>query len=363
MTILKQLHITSDNLPAKSERVVQAAGALQLMLSRNSKTLFEYTKKTLGVANPRAWGDYFSWAGNTPRRSGTSFQGRFDFWAGNAKFETIPFMTRSGCLVFPWYAEDDFVYVSDYTYSYLDRVSITELFPIFPSNLRAMLAEECADSAAEEYWGQYSLILAECKILNKHREHLHTKNYENLDDLDLDEEVQDWSWNCNTAPKTKTVLKETTNSIKEETPMTTTKSTIKSGMVNANKDALAAVAYLNAGRASNKLIKEACRPILNAMFKPTFMQKLGMKLFKMENPVDVALKSTMSDLICAQLVQAIIEIKGVEDQHVRTVAQSGITYAGLKVSELIPFEKAMDDVVAKISEGAAGIVGNLKKNK
>ncbi|AJF40804.1 hypothetical protein AVV29_gp036 [Vibrio phage phi 3] len=134
-------------------------------------------------------------------------------------------------------------------------------------------------------------------------------------------------------------------------------------MINVNKDALKEVGYLNAGRASNKVIKEACRPLLNLMFQPTFVQKLGMKIFKMENPVDVALKSAVSDVFCAQLVQLIIELRGVENENVREVAKAGIVYSGLQLSQSIPLEEAIDKVVEVLEKEAGEIVSKMQGKK
>lgn len=151
-----------------------------------------------------------------------------------------------------------------------------------------------------------------------------------------------------------------TFTLKEEKEDMTKASQVKTGMYEVNKDAAIEVGYLNAGRASNKLIKEAARPLLNVMFKPTFMQKIAMKLFKMENPVDVALKHGASDFFCAQLVQAVIEIKGVENEQVRKVTKAGIVQSGYELSKAIPFEDAIDKVVSHLENGASDIAKKLK---
>lgn len=167
--------------------------------------------------------------------------------------------------------------------------------------------------------------------------------------------------NTNGAPEYKNnwVSEEFTKQESED--MKNTKFT--SGMFQTNKEALKEVGYLNAGRASNKILKEAVSPFVRMAFKPNFMQRVAMKLFKIENPADRLLKSEYSDLICAQLAQAIIELRGVENEHVREVAKAGIVYSTLKISEKFPLEEMMDKAVDVIEKESKDVVAKIKDRK
>lgn len=337
---------------------------IQHMLSNNMQGLWEHSKGIIGGKGD----NYFQWAESKPSKAGFDFKHRLDFWAiKSGSYEPVAFLDTQGKLVFPWFIHENTVYCTYLEDSTQVQYPLTRIMPVFPNALRAMLTKECAPGAAVKFWGMYRIVQ---EYVNKLDDRHRTKWLKGNPTTSFDE-----GWHIEPTPNESEAIDELNSNDPLFTPefieqLPTTKkeestmskaSQVKTGMIETNKDALKAVAYLNAGRASNKLIKESLRPMLNMMFKPTFMQKIGMKLFKMENPVDVALKSTMSDLFCAQLAQAIVELKGVENEHVREVTKSGITYAGLKVSELVPFEQAMDDVVAKLEQGAEGIVSKISK--
>lgn len=128
---------------------------------------------------------------------------------------------------------------------------------------------------------------------------------------------------------------------------------IGGGMVAANKQAFGMAASMQTGRANNKVIKEAVRPLVKLMFKPSFMQRILAKLFKTENPIDKFLDSPYGSLFAAQLAQGIVTMKGVENENVKKVTVGGIAYAYNELAdEIVPLEKAIDSVVDKISEAA-----------
>lgn len=141
------------------------------------------------------------------------------------------------------------------------------------------------------------------------------------------------------------------------------KKSFTKGMFQTNKDALKQVGYLNAGRASNKVLKEAVSPFIRMAFKPSFMQRMVMKMLKIQDPAEKLLQSEYSDVVCSQLAQAIIELKGVEDEHVREVTKAGIVYSSLKLSEKIPFEEMMDKAVDKITEQSESVFKKIKESK
>ncbi|ASV43515.1 hypothetical protein [Vibrio phage JSF12] len=289
--------------------------------------------------------DFYRWAKTAPSKHGFSYLQRFDYWAGFTN------TSSKGKVLFMFIDEDvdpapcipttrdgnraTVVSLVDMK-SYV--VSIYNLMPVFPNSLTT-------DGMLRAYNELVHLINTTKEPISKSAEEV---DYfaQNIAKVSKPEQ-----------PPTGSQIKQTTEETEEM------KKSVATNMINVNKDALKEVGYLNAGRASNKVIKEACRPLLNLMFKPTFMQKLGMKIFKMENPVDVALKSAVSDVFCAQLVQLIIELRGVENENVREVAKAGIVYSGLQLSQSIPLEEAIDKVVEVLEKEAGEIVSKMQGKK
>ncbi|BBL19219.1 hypothetical protein KIT04_050 [Vibrio phage KIT04] len=373
--------------------------------------IFENSRGIISV--PINYKTYYSWAKNLPSKHGFSFDKRFDFWAESKKgMEGVAFVNTSNQVVFPLYRRDDTIRCVHLPSGKLMGYDIEQLMPVFP---RAVY--ESLHKSDHKAFKEFQKKVAELCDIRSHwlqgkgtypsNGHLDTDyegsitpaEQEAVSELEK-ESMTTWAtvgrrgmggnpftekrdqnpWAVKHDDSNdsnmfitremleKAIVKErkevsaTLNKDKLEGKEDMTKATqVKAGMINVNKEALKQVGYLNAGRASNKLIKESIRPLLNAMFKPTFMQKIAMKLFKMENPVDVALKSGMSDLLCAQMVQAIVEIKGVDNPYVREVTQAGITQAGYELSKAIPFEDAIDKVVANLEKGAEGIVSKISK--
>ena len=130
----------------------------------------------------------------------------------------------------------------------------------------------------------------------------------------------------------------------------------KDNFVNTQKEVFAEVVALQAGRASNKAVKEAMRPLIKAAFKPTLMQRVAMKLFKIQDPTEKLLESPASDLVCAQLVQLLLDVRGVENEKVRTVAKGAIVYSANELANKVPFEEAVDSVIKKLEASADKIV-------
>lgn len=131
---------------------------------------------------------------------------------------------------------------------------------------------------------------------------------------------------------------------------------VGTGMIDANKTAFGMAAQMQTGRANNKVIKEAVRPLVKLMFKPTFMQRLLAKVFRTENPIDKFLDSPYGSLFAAQMAQAVVTARGVENEKVKAVTVGGIAYAYNELGDLIPLEKTIDDVVSKLTEAAEKVV-------
>lgn len=375
------------------------------------QAIFEASRGIISI--PRNHGTYFDWARQKPSKHGFKFDARFDFWAESKKgMEGVAFINNNGEVFMPIYRDGGVVYAVHLASGQKHALDMEHLMPLFP---RCVI--QVIDKGKKKYFHAFQDQIS--NICDARTDWLNGKGtypcnggrldpsyngrvtpaeqeaLSELDDDDMQIRVKnDHSWatvgrrgmgndprNQNKNPwvastpegnqfitremldkaMVQTQKEQTTLKSEKGTEDMTKTSQVKTGMANANKEALKQVSYLNAGRASNKLIKESVRPLLNVMFKPTFMQRIAMKLFKMENPVDVALKSGLSDLACAQIVQAIVEIKGVENEYVREVTQAGITQAGYELSKAIPFEDAIDKVVANLEKGAEGIVAKISK--
>lgn len=311
----------------------------QNLNSTRNNTKRVVAQRVLGIIKEQgnSLRDFWDVAEKRPYRSGSDYTKRVDFWARkNSSNPAILFFSKEEReIVFPWFIYNDEAYCSSVLSGHRFIIPITNLLPLFPAAVREAggygIAHELTKTAEE---------------LNSLREEFHSKikpsQYETLDDLNID---------YNNNPFTEE---------KQEEDMSK-ETTVKSTLVETHKNVIKEVGYLNGGRASNKLMKEAVRPLLNAMFKPTFMQKLGMKVFNLKNPVEEALNHPASDFFCAELANLIVEIKGVENKHVRKVSQAGITYSSLELSRLIPFEEAMDKVVEHLEQGATKIVDKMEK--
>lgn len=129
------------------------------------------------------------------------------------------------------------------------------------------------------------------------------------------------------------------------------------GTMAANKTAFGMAAQLQGGRVSNKAVKEAVRPLIKLMFKPSFMQRLLAKVFKRENPIDTFIDSPYGSLFASNMAQLALDIKGVpEDSKARLVVIGGIAHAYNELGDLIPVEKTIDEVVKKLTEAADKVV-------
>ncbi len=383
--------------------------------------IFEASRGIISI--PRNHGTYWDWARQKPSKHGFKFDARFDFWAESKKgMEGVAFINNYGEVFMPIYRRDGVVYAVHLASGQKHALDMEHLMPLFPRCVVQVIDKgkkkyfhafqdqisNICDARTDWLNGKGTYPCNGGRLDPGYNGRVTPAEQEALSELDEDDmylstpgSKDSWATvgrrgmgndprNQNKNPWVVTdsqptlsqrikasnaamvglgdaMAKAAATTISNETILKGTEdmtktSQVKTGMANANKEALKQVSYLNAGRASNKLIKESVRPLLNVMFKPTFMQRIAMKLFKMENPVDVALKSGLSDLACAQIVQAIVEIKGVENEYVREVTQAGITQAGYELSKAIPFEDAIDKVVANLEKGAEGIVAKISKN-
>ncbi|QKN84802.1 hypothetical protein KNV05_gp153 [Vibrio phage River4] len=371
---------------------------LSKILRDKYEAIFEASRGIISV--PRGYGTYWDWAVQKPSKHGFKFDARFDFWAESKKgMEGVAFI-HNGQVFMPIYRDGYVVYAVHLASGQKHALDMEHLMPLFPRAVCQTLNKEqtrmfndfqdqisnICDARTDwlngkgtytqgqldpDYTG--SLTPCEQEAISELDEDM-TNTWATVGRRGMGGRIQDKKpnpWVTSNPDRNLFITQEMLEKAmhKEQTTLKSEKGTedmtkatqVKTGMINVNKEALKQVGYLNAGRASNKLIKESVRPLLNVMFKPTFMQKIAMKLFKMENPVDVALKSGLSDLLCAQMVQAIVEIKGVENEYVREVTQAGITQAGYELSKSIPFEDAIDKVVANLEKGAEGIVSKISK--
>lgn len=117
------------------------------------------------------------------------------------------------------------------------------------------------------------------------------------------------------------------------------------------------IASLNAGRVSNKVVKEAMRPLVALLFKPTWTQKLAMKLTGAKNPLDEFMNTPYADFLCAQLFKAVIDMREVANVHVKKTANSAVIYAGLKVTEELPVEDLIDKAIKQVTDATSAALG------
>lgn len=393
-----------SNIPKGYGLTESAIQNMESVLSGELDCLHATTKSTIGAQGD----DFFEWSGKHPKRNGTEYVSRVDFWASKSStFEAVPFVTENARIVFPWFIHNGVAFCSDLTDTKGCSVPVAKLLPMFPRDVKEFTHDYLPRSVEAKfnlYFGRVMLVVKDMDTLRT-KWLAGTAEYETpeaISELDEDNSTERsrrneqaaydrrtrplhahnirGNWNPTPTPDV-TIERDllvagtitgrwkeenenksnTPKSIKEENNTMTKSSQVKSNIVDTHKDALKAVGYLNGGRASNKLTKEAVRPMLNAMFKPNFMQRIGMKLFGLKNPVEVALQHPASDFFCAELANLIVEIKGVENEHVREVSKAGIVYSGMELSKLIPFEEAMDKVVAHLEDGAGKVVEKMKK--
>lgn len=326
-------------------------------LKAEKELIANVTSKSLRDCKQETWQQYCSLLPQNDHLR------RFKFWSSDKRGQQpVLFWTYQLGFVEAVDMQDSYVKVVQWSTGTVHLVNFKKMIPIFWNRMLPVLA------------GQHKATKSDVQQLVQFRQRFRQDPNlvnEKMDDL---EETKTFTvnkqpdWDTNPFEKFTVSMQDAARAmnnfnkveILEETNMTKA-TNIKNGMVETNKEALKAVGFLNAGRASNKVIKEAMRPLLMAMFKPTFMQSMAMKLTGMQNPVEKALEHEAADLFCAELAQLIIELRGVENEDVREVTKAGITYAGVKLSDKVPFEDAIDDVVAKLEEGAAQIIKKVKK--
>ncbi|CAL9997869.1 hypothetical protein VPHD3_0134 [Vibrio phage D3] len=327
-----------------------------------SQLLFRY-RQTLRVQNHRqSWHD---WVLKGEQRDGYSIVERFKGWASSNPFPSVVFCTiQNNKIRKGYYAVIESVtsdgiascIVSDGNVSYRDQYNITGLIPIFVGKLggSATLGKKISDHVGS--------IKALRNEIDKERK----SAPETRDDLEesVAYSVDPYTGQRHSKLKTfdgKIIRKATlTNSTiladkgndNMKTPNTKTER-----FVETQKKALEQVAYLNAGRVSNKVVKEAMRPIVALLFKPTFVQKLAMKLTGAKNPLDDFMDTPFADLLCAELFKLALEMREVDNQKVHRVANNAIVHAGLKVTEKIPVEDLIDGAISQVTDKLKDIPG------
>ncbi len=378
------------------------------------KQIFERTKPIVSINNAQ---NFWQWAGKNPSRFGSEYPDRFDFWATSGRMDGVLFMNQLGNIGVPmWRKGDrvifDFFNLSDGTLSRRTH-DLRELMPLFP---KAVLP-----TMSREQYGHFLVIQEKVAKFCEARDawlakakppQLNESEREALSELDADKpSFNGWDikpqrmrtakerhddkqealramadsiiaremskretitgrWaGCTTKPFISSedlrvdgdVIVKGTQKVELPKEKGKEDMNFKQAFVGTQKSALAQVSALQAGRASNKVIKEAMRPLVSSFFKPNFMQRIAMKLFGIQNPTDKFMASDASDMVCAQLAEIIVQVRGVEDENVRKVTEAGIVYAGNKLADNIPLEATIDSVVEKLVQGAGEVAGKIGK--
>lgn len=274
------------------------------------------------------WADFVS--ADKPR-DGFSLAKRFKGWAASHPFPAVLFWS------IPESAVVKLIYVDEVAMTgiVLGRkglyvITLESIFPIFPSKLRGI-----SKSSKDK------LDAAQVVIDNLARELTNTHTPDKKVSFDEDPFEH--------ATPTKQPVK-----TEKETKMKNMNKKA-ANLLQVEKDAAVQTGYLTAGRTSNKLVKEAVRPILNLIFKPNFMQRLAIKWGGVKNPVDSFMESPASDVVCSRLFRVLLELKGVEDERVLNAANAAIVYSNMKVGEELPIEELIDSAIAKVSEGVESL--------
>lgn len=269
----------------------------------------------------RSWAEFVA---ADRSRDGYSLVKRFRGWAASSPFPAVLFWdTSHNEAVKVIHVDEETKQAIVLGYDGLYKRKLTEIFPIFPSKLRRMTSNQ-----ARHIQDAQSVI----NRVTKNIEHISTKP---------DTEVSGENTTANTTKTKETKMKNINKKA--------------ANLLQVEKDAAVQTGYLTAGRTSNKLVKEAVRPILNLIFKPNFMQRLAIKWGGVKNPVDSFMESPASDVVCSRLFRVLLELKGVEDEHVLNAANAAIVYSNLKVGEEIPIEDLIDSAIESVKEGVESL--------
>lgn len=317
-----RLEMTHEQLAGIQDQFEILQDAMPYQYASGGKTLTSAYKQTLRMDKT-----YLSWKDFVEAdrsRDGYSLAKRFRGWAANSPFPSVLFWCISfGEVVKVLHVDEELKQAIVLSYDGLCKAELVDIFPIFPSKLSRMSTDQAY--ALKKAQGIFDLATRELQ-------HISTK------------------------PNTEVSGKNTTaNPIKPKETKMKNINKKAANLLQVEKDAAVQTGYLTAGRTSNKLVKEAVRPILNLIFKPNFMQRLAIKWGGVKNPVDSFMESPASDVVCSRLFRVLLELKGVEDEHVLNAANAAIVYSNLKVGEEIPIEDLIDSAIESVKEGVESL--------
>lgn len=317
-----------------------------------------YTQTLRIEGTVSSWAEYVAKA---PERLGSKFPERVRFWASKkSNMPACPFLLGQE-VVLPLYFDsmNTMTVFSVSTLSYGEihqEVSFDKLIPLFDRLFYSRVLNKVEASAVERNnirkavstlmdsisdWDKVRKDVIRTITLEAERGVTSAKT-ENIWD------TPDVYVNNNTHTFKNVTVKE-----KQDNKMSKTKR-IAENMVESNKSAAKDIAFLNAGRTANMVIKAAMTPLLKAVLKPTFMQRAMMKLTGTTDPVERFMESPVSDLLAAEGFKLALELKGVKDEKLQETADKAIVYAGMKVTENIPLEDLLDDAIEKVAEAVSG---------
>lgn len=315
-------------------------------------------KQTLRVVGHPTWEQFIK---ENRSRDGFSMKQRFDGWASNSPFPAVPFVVVDGndkllidrTVVVLTPIQNNVVQVAsrDGDHIVVSPCYWDQLIPVFTNKLGASpkvgreLASYCGD-----------IVSTYKKNGNLHKP---VDPRETRDDLysgttTINTDALGRKYNT-TSDDTLDAARYTQSKTSEE--KSTMKNVKADNFIQDQKAIATQIAKLNAGRVSNKVVKEAMRPLVALLFKPTWTQKLAMKVTGAKNPLDEFMNTQYADLLCAQLFKVVIDMREVDNKHVKDTANSAVVYAGLKVTEQLPVEDLIDQAIAKVSEATAGAFG------
>ncbi|CAM0091801.1 hypothetical protein VPHD51_0133 [Vibrio phage D51] len=333
----------------------------------NGNALLNRYKQTLRVKDPRdSWSDFMHRAEG---RDGFNMEQRFNGWASSSPFPAVPFVQVDSAdhirtdqiLVVLTPVVNNSVWVASIGDNHTVRVApahFRSLIPIFANKLGGSprigrdLAERCArirkayKNAGNDFTlagteKRDDLVSGEAKITGT----THAADALGNFGLAINSTTQAFQLNTTTS---KILTEENTNM----------KNIKADNFINDQKEIAKEIASLNAGRVSNKVVKEAMRPLVALLFKPTWTQKLAMKLTGAKNPLDEFMNTPYADFLCAQLFKAVIDMREVDNVHVKKTANSAVIYAGLKVTEELPVEDLIDKAIKQVTDATSAALGN-----
>ncbi|QAY02146.1 hypothetical protein VspSw1_74 [Vibrio phage VspSw_1] len=342
-----------DTLIRTSANILQAKQPPKVPLIPVSERhlLNAYTQTLRIEGNVSSWAEYVAQA---PERLGSKFPERVRFWASKkSNMPACPFLLGQE-VVLPLYFDSmntmTVFCVSTLSYGEMHQgVSFDRLIPLFDRLFysRVLNKVEVPPVERSNIRKAVSTLMDSISDWDKVRKDvIRTLSLEPTPENIWD--TPDIFVNSNTH-----TFKNVTVKDKQDNKMSKTKR-IAENMVESNKSAAKDIAFLNAGRTANMVIKAAMTPLLKAVLKPTFMQRAMMKLTGTTDPVERFMESPVSDLLAAEGFKLALELKGVKDEKLQETADKAIVYAGMKVTENIPLEDLLDDAIEKVAEAVSG---------